>query len=513
MSKEFENLLLKLQHYSPKKMIGAVKTFPLRELVKTEQQVEQRLQQPENGQSFQQAELQVARDKLQLTIQTRLETAQKLVAKFVVMSPEVIALKTSIFSLVPSRDLLEDVRLATVSHDVSLEDLLIASTNVLEAVNIGIQQRFYQMSPENIAVSYSEESLDSYRKLLKNLLPHIEVDSDIFRIYSNIIRNVIEGSRIYESFIGVSRAFCLQIFASEPPDFEGMFNSYTIGELENQHTTLQSTIEILQHDITRRPSILEFEQQCRQTLLALSQHFISRKVSMRKTTRVLQLSHYISFIEPERISENASTSLMLCQVLFDEISDFLVSQKGRLDVTLNLTSVTDALKKVMEALRYRQFAIGQLFLELSRIPVEDLSVVAEKRLGDSNLLFQEIRYLVDDFLHRTPIEPDVTTRALSKMLRETIQKLHDAMIANKNSASRPLDEEPWEYERALPNLSKFYDKELVELIRKALTTDSRSTTLEDGEKGILKASSIIPLSTLQDYIESFLEVTKFRERM
>ena len=513
MSKEFENLVLKLQHYSPKKIVGAVKTFPLRELLKMERQIEEWLRQPGNSQSFEQIELQVAHDKLHLAIQTRLETAQKLVERFAPLSPEVISLNNSVFSLVPSRDLLEDVRSAHALHDAPLEELRLASANVLEAVNIEIQQRFNQMSPESIAVSYSEEQLDSYRRLLKNLLPHIEVDSDIFRIYSKIIRNVIEGSRIYETYIGESRAFCHKIFNSNPPDFEGVFNSYTVGELETKLTTLQSTLEILQHDITRRPSILDFEHQCRQTRKALSQHFITRKVSMRKTTRVLQLSHYISFIDPDRISENASTSLMLCQVLFDEISDFLVSQKGHLDIDLNLTSIDEALKKIKDALRYRQFAIGQLFLELSRVLAEDLRQVSEKRLGDSKLLFQEVRYLVDDYLQRSPNAPDAAILALSEMLRNTIQKLHDAITASKGSAEHSFDEESWEYGRELPNLSKFYDEALVDLIRKALTTDNRSSSLEAGKQGILKASPVIPLSTLHDYVESFLDVTKFRERM
>ena len=513
MSKEFETLVLKLQHYSPKKIVGAVKTFPLKELVKMERQVEQWLQQPENGQSFQQAELQVAYDKLHLTIQTRLETARKLVEKFSGLSPEVIALNNSVFSLVPTRDLLEDVRSAPALHGDSLEALPLASANVLEAVNIEIQQRFYQMSPEGIAVSYSEEQLDSYRRLLKNLLPHIEVDSDIFRIYSKIIRNVIEGSRIYESYIGGARTFCQRIFADDPPDFEGVFYSETVGELETQQSTLQASIDILQHDITRRPSILDFEQQCRQTLQALSQHFISRKVSMRKTTRVLQLSHYISFIEADRISENASTSLMLCRLLFTEIADFLMSQKGHLDVALNLTSVDEALKKIENALRYRQFSIGQLFLEFSRIPIDDLRLVPEKRLSDSKRLFQEVQSLVDDYLQRTPDAPDVAIFALSESLGEAVKKLHNTMMAKQSSTEPPSGEEPWEYERTLPNLSKFYDEDLVELIRKALSIDNRSAMLGEGEQGILKASPLIPLSLLGEYVESFLDVTKFRQRM
>lgn len=514
MAKEFENLVLKLQHYSPKKIIGAVKTFPLRDLLKMEQQVEQWLQHPEQSRSFQPAELQVARDKLHLAIQTRLETVEKLVEKFAVLSPEVISLNNSVFSLVPSRDLLEDVRSAHVRGREPLTRLPEASANVLEAVNIEIQQRFSTMSPESIAVSYSEEELDSYRRLLKNLLPHIEVDSDIFRVYSKIIRNVIEGSRIYESSIGGARTVCRKIFKSDPPDFDGVFNTYTVGELEMLQQTLHAAADILEHDIPRRPSILEFEAECRQTLQALSQHFVVRKMLMRKTTRVLQLSHYISFAEAERLSENASTSLMLCQVLFTEIADFLISQKEHLDVSLNLTSITDAVDKVKDALRYRQFAIGQLVLEFSRIPIDDLCLASEKRLGDSKLLFQEVLAQIEHYLQRTPNAPKSEILALSQMLQSTVQKLQDAMtVAHDQTALVFDDEESWEYDRTLPNLSKFYDKDLVVLIRKALSSDNRSAMLDDGEAAVLNASPLVPLSALENYVESFLDVTKFRDRL
>jgi hypothetical protein len=161
-------------------------------------------------------------------------------------------------------------------------------------------------------------------------------------------------------------------------------------------------LDILEQDITGRPSIIEFATQCRAILEALPQHLISRKIAMRKTSRVLQLSHYFSFLTTESVSENATTSLMLCQALFEETREFLQYQQQLMEVSLNQKSLEDAQKKVEEGLRYRQFAIGQLFQEIMRVTPQDLSFVSEKWLGDSNLLLQEITSLSKIICARTP---------------------------------------------------------------------------------------------------------------
>ncbi|PID59093.1 hypothetical protein CSB45_01415 [candidate division KSB3 bacterium] len=513
MAKECENFVLKLQHYSPKKIIGAVKTFPLQKLLNMKQQMEECLGQPERLQSCRKDELEAAREKLQLAVRTRLDTSEKLIQKFTGLSPEVISLENSVFSLVSSRDLLEDVRAANIQEHEWLKLLSKTSINILEAVNIQIQQRFSHLSPESIAVIYSDDQLNSYRRLLKSLLIHIEVDSDIFRVYSEIIRHVVEGSRIHEHSIAAARVFCRNVFENDPPDFEGVFNTYTMSELEVQQRTLQSALKTVQHDISRRPSILELEEQCRQILEAMSRHVDNRKILMRETTRVLHLSHYLSFVEIDSISENASTILMLCQVLFNEIADFLASQREHLDVSLNLTSINDAVDKVKDALHYRQFAIGQLFLEFTRIPVGELRLLSVKHLDDAQLLLQEVQAIVEDYLQRTPGLAEFEILVLSEMLQDTIQKLQKVAASKASRAASSFDKEAWEYDRSLPSLSKFYDEDLLILIRKALSIENRSAMLGEGQAALLKSSPLVPLTALKEYVESFLDVTKFRDRL
>ncbi len=291
MSMVLEEIIRRLDHDSSSQMAGAVKTFPVRELLKSGHLIQDILGHRKKNPFDDQHDLQHVCDKIQEIIAKRMEAAQKLIAKFSGLSPEIIALNNSIFSLVPSRDVLEDVKIVYNRSEKISDELTIASANILEAVNIEIQQRFYEASPGTIALNYSEEVLDGYRKLLKNLLSHIEVDSDIFKIYSTIIRKIIEGSRVHESTISVARSFCWHIFQTDPPDFERVFIRYTKDELDLNSRAIHATLQILEQDISRRPSILEFANQCKQILDALPQHFTSHKMQMLKTIRVLQLSH------------------------------------------------------------------------------------------------------------------------------------------------------------------------------------------------------------------------------
>ena len=511
MSQETNTIIRHLQQYSPSKMAGAVKTFPMRDLLKNSQILQETLQIGSDDGNARHVELENAYQKLQSVIAKRMEAAQKLIAKFSTAPPEVIALSNSVFSLVPSRDLLEDVKTAYLNSGQLVKSLTSASANILEAVNIDIQQRFYDITPELIAVNYSGTELDAYRKLLKSLLAYIEVDTDIFKVYSRIIRNVIDGSRIYEAEINLSRSLCELVFSTDPPDFEGVFNEHTVNDLETHQAMLQSTLNILRKDFTGRQRILEFSAQCQQVLHALSKHFAHRKFQMRKASRVLQLSHYMSFLSIEHVAENSATSLMLCRMLFEEARKFLQTQQAHLDVTLNVKSLEEADQKVEEGLRYRQFAIGQLLQEISNLAPEDLEMVSEKRLGDNNLLLQEVQHLVEGYLRRTPPHADERILRLSQQLRETIQKLHDAILRSKKTPSAHFINAPtWEFDDHLPNLSKFYDKEMFELIRKAMKTGSSPVTgSEMPEKpGEIEKLFTIPLPQLHAYIQSFLSVVR-----
>ncbi len=505
MNQIFTKMIEQLGRSSPAKMTGAVKTFPLRELLKQSNQIQEELARPHHDLSDEERQqLEQAYTKVQEVISRRIDVAQKLIDKFAGTTPEVIALNNSVFSLIPSRDVLEDVKVAYSSSKTLLQTLQKASSNVLEAVNIEIQQHFYDVSPETIAVTYTGKHLESYRKLLKNLLTHIEVDSDIFRVYSKIIRNVIEGIHLYETHISHARNLCQQIFQETPLNFEHVFHAYSLDELANYEQAVKTTLDILEQDITGRPSIIEFATQCRAILEALPQHLISRKIAMRKTSRVLQLSHYFSFLTTESVSENATTSLMLCQALFEETREFLQYQQKLMEVSLNQKSLEDAQKKVEEGLRYRQFAIGQLFQEIMRVTPQDLSFVSEKWLGDSNLLLQEIHQLVEDYLRRTPpASADTHIIQLSALLQESIKKLHEA-IGFTHSAPSKETYQPVELDRSLPNLSKFYDKELVMLLRKALATGNTARFDEHEESEVLENSFVVPLEKLYTYIKGFI---------
>lgn len=506
MNQILTEIIEQLHQHSLAKMTGAVKTFPLRELLRQKNLIQEILSRPDNELPAEESQyVQQAHTKLQEIITRRIEAAQKLIDKFSKTTPEVIALNNSVFSLVPSRDILEDVKVAYTHSKPLLRKLQNASNNVLEAVNIEIQQRFYDVTPETIAVSYTGKNLESYRRLLKNLLAHIDVDSDIFKVYSKIIRNVIEGIHIYEAHISIARKLCQEVFQQSSPNFDHVFHAYTLDELKSNENAIRATLGILEQDITGRPSIIDFTMQCRDILQALPKHFVSRKIYMRKTSRVLQLSHYIAFLTTETVSENATTSLMLCQSLFEEIGEFLNYQQKHVDVSLNLKSIEEAQKKVEEGLRYRQFAIGQLFQEILRLTPQDLGFVSEKWLGDSNLLLQEVHHLVEDYLRRTTSEEQVDSHVLqlSALLRENIKKLHEA-IGITRLASNKEKYQPFEVDRSLPNLSKFYDKELVMLIRKALVTGNTAVLDENDEPESLEASFVIPLEKLRNYIDGFI---------
>ncbi|MBD3307819.1 hypothetical protein GF339_15410 [candidate division KSB3 bacterium] len=502
-----EEILYQLEHHSVTQMAGAVKTFPLRELLKQRQVLHNALPSDSNGNAQHTEEIQQAYTKLQTIIAKRIEAAQKIITKYATTSPEVIALKNSVFSLVPSRDVLEDVKVAYASSTPEFTALTAASANILEAVNIEIQQHFYEVSPETIAIHYSRKMLESYRKLLKNLLTHIDVASDIFKVYSTIIRNVIEGTKIYDASISVARTFCDRIFASDPPNFERVFGQYTLEELEAYVTSIQETVQILDRDITGRPSILEFADQCRQILVALTHHFANRKIQIRKSARVLQLSHYISSVSVETMAENATINLMACEQLFEETRVFLINQEKHLDASLNLQSIEEAQQKVQAGLRYRQHAVGQLFHDIATLGPEELILIPEKQLTDSNLLFQELQHLLQAYFQRIPPSSQSDEMlALSETLQETIAQLRDAITTTQQfPPSKAEDYESWESDRDLPNLSKFHDEQFVSLIRKALTTgqipsDTDSSSSED-------FSSIIPVNRLRDYIQAFVVLT------
>ncbi len=491
-------------------MAGAVKTFPMRDLLKNSQILQEALQIPAEDSGGDARTLEAAYDRLQRVIGKRMEVAQTLIAKFSTASPEVIALSNSVFALVPSRDLLEDVKTAYLDSGHLVKALTLASQNILEAVNIEIQQRFYDNPPELIAVNYSGNELDAYRKLLKNLLTNMDVDTDLFKVYSKIIRNVIDGSRIYDADIAQARSLCEHVFSAEPPDFDGVFNQYNVADLEAHQALLQATLAILRKDITGRPSIVEFSTKCQQVLHALAKHFAYRKNQMRKTTRVLQLSHYMSFLSIEHVAENSALSLMLCQSLFEETDRFLQTQQTHLDVSLNIKSLEEAEQKVQEGLRYRQYAMSQLFQEISNLTQEELVVVPEKRLGDNTLLLQEIQQLVSEYLRRAPANPEPNIVQLSHSLRENIEKLHGAITHSKKSAPIPQTTPTWELGEHLPNLSKFYDKEMFELIRRALKTGSAPSISDERAEfpGSLERTFTIPFPQLQEYITSFLRVAQ-----
>ena len=508
MNNEFEALLHTLQQAPFARLAGAVKTFPLRQLRKDQERLQQHLQHFAANHQTPPVELHEAARKLERVIRKRLEVAHKLMAKYIAAPPEVIALQNSMFALVPSRDILEDVKIAYEADAVAwLADLNAASANILEAVNLEIQQRFYDTTPAALAVHYSGDELESYRKLLKSLLTHLAVDSPIFKVYRKILAHLIGGSLIYETHIRVARRLCQEVFATNPPDCLGVFNTYPYHELENAHTVIQKTLELLDHDITRRPSVMEFSAQCRQILPALADFFIDRKLQMRKTSRVLQLSHYVSFKSTETLAENAAASLMLCQALFEDARRFLIGRKQQLDVTLNLKSIEDAQKRVAEGLRYRQFAIGQIFEQIVELEPHDLAFVSEKWLGDNHLLLQETQHIVADYLRRTPANPPNAILELAAALRINMKKLHAAITVSRPSAAPMAGDFPWQTERPLPNLSKFYDGELVGLIRNALKVGSeRVETVQtaDALYKIEHATVMIPLDYLATYIENFL---------
>jgi hypothetical protein len=504
MDKALEETIRQLQQHSSAHVAGAVKTFPLRELLKSGRLIQGELLNT-GSIPYQKEELQLAYDKIQDIITKRIKAARKIIDKFSKSSPEVIALNISMFALVPSRDVLEDVKTAYGHSEERLRELTQASNNILEAVNIEIQQRFYNLPPESIAVNYSGEELNSYRKLLKNLLTHIEVDSDIFKVYSTIIRNVVDGCRIHETQISVARQLCQRIFQTTPPNFEEVFTTYSLDELEVYQETVKAALNILERDITVRPSTIDFSTQCRQILDAFSNHFVNRKILMRKTTRVLQLSHHVAFLSTENVSENASVILMLCEDLFREVRKFLIRQREHLDVMLNVKSIEEAEQKLQEGIRYRQFSIGQLFQEISKLGSDDLTFVSEKWLRDSNLLLQEIQNLVEEYIRRTPHVPQASILDLGRELRENVEKLHNAIDVAQTTPGEVVDQ-PWELDRTLPNLSKFYDEELVGLIRKAMK--SGQSIVENEEFDILETLSIISVDLLQKYIEAFIKVIK-----
>jgi hypothetical protein len=500
---DFQPLIRKLQRTPVAKLTGAIKTYPLHDLHELSQHLQHEMRRKELAPQ-QAAQVENAFTRVHAVIAKRAETVQQLIAKFSQTTPEVIALHNSVFTLVPSRDLLEDSRAAFAESPDQLAELTRASANILEAVNIEIQQRFYELAPETIAIHYSEQVLGSYLDLLKNLLPHIQVNSDIARVYKIIIHNLVEGIKIAQTLISPVSELCHQAFQTTPPMYDAAFNKYTTEELDAHEKALRATLAILERDITGRPSIIEFTDQCRQTLHALTDHAADRKTRMRKTTRVLQLAHYIEFLNTEHIAENATSSLMLCQTLFEDTQRFLWTQQTHLDVTLNLKSLEEAHQKVEDGLRYRQHALGQLFKEISQFTPTDFALVPEKRLGDITLLLQEVQGLIEDFLRRSPAPQPQSILKLADDFRVTLKKLHEALLGSHRVLGE-LSLHFQELEQMLPNLSKFYDEELIALIRKALKPNSVMTEAE-AQAG-LENAYVIPLDRLEKYLTTFIKLS------
>ncbi len=135
MNQIFTKMIEQLGRSSPAKMTGAVKTFPLRELLKQSNQIQEELARPHHDLSDEERQqLEQAYTKVQEVISRRIDVAQKLIDKFAGTTLEVIALNNSVFSLIPSRDVLEDVKVAYSSSKTLLQTLQKASSNVLEAV-------------------------------------------------------------------------------------------------------------------------------------------------------------------------------------------------------------------------------------------------------------------------------------------------------------------------------------------------------------------------------------------
>jgi hypothetical protein len=499
MTSELQDILDELQRIPPAQLTGAVKTHPLRELLKKEKLVQIALLRKETPPQEVQA-LKTAYTQLQHIIIKRIEIAHQLVEKFLETTPEVISLHNSVFNLVPSRDLLEDAKAAFQSSSKQFENLTKANANIFEAVNIEIQQKFYQLSPEAIAVHYSTQELQAYRKLLKSLLAHIDVDSDIFKVYNTIIRNVVEGSKIHKMHIGVAKNLCARVFQSMPPAYDAVLNQCTTEELDSHAKMLRASLSILERDFTGRPSVVEFTEQCRQLLHVIPEHLAARKVSMRKTTRILQLAHHIEFLSPEQIAANATITLVLCQILFAETRQFLLNQQTHLDVALNIKSLEDAQRKVEESLQYRQYAVSQLFREIATRSAAELSAGSAQRLEESLQVLQEIQTLADDFMRRSPSVPPANIRAFAKSLQGHLKKLQDAIVILRKSPPSSTAQ-LLELERLLPNLTRFYDEELEELLRKALKV---SVAGDIATENLVENIALIPVERLQEYLESLM---------
>jgi hypothetical protein len=226
---------------------------------------------------------------------------------------------------------------------------------------------------------------------------------------------------------------------------------------------------------------------------------------MRKASRILQLAHYIEYKDPEKISENATTSLMFCQMLFEEARRFLFTQQTHLDVSLNIRSLEDASHKIEHGLHYRQYALGQLFKELNRLSLHDLSLVPEQRLGDSNLLLQEVVNLVEEYIERMlPVMPSQKIMGLASAFQRTIQKLHQAIVSSKGVPDGVPSFRFLDIQKELPNLTEYYDEELINLIRKALKPER---TQEEIDPSVSVEHALeIPVERLQQYIEGFLRI-------
>ncbi len=496
-------LIRKLEQDSPTQLAGSVKSLPLRDLLHNEHEMQELLEGRQNGLPSPSDDLTGLYKKLQDVIAKRLRVADKLIGKFSETSPEIIALNTSVFSLVPSRDVLEDVKMAHTLPESRNAQLHRASANILEAVNIEIQQRFYEASPEAIAMQYSGPSLGSYQQLLTNLLHHIEVGSDIFKVYSTILSNLNKGRWLYERYISVAHALCDEIFRSDPPVFLGVFPRYSIEELETSATAIRETLKILDLDVTGKPGIQDFATQCRRTLERLSSYFLMYKVHIRKSSRVLHIAHHIvTFLSTENVSENTTNTLLICLDVFEETSRFLTTQQRHLDTVLNLRSLDTAHQKVQNALRYRQFSLAHLLQDISFLAPDDLALIAGEYLDTNHILLQEVSDVLDSYLAAFQEAPRQEVIALKEQIQDNIEKVSTAMQMRPLATGKDTPQVTGD--SSLHRLRPSHDKELLRLIYKSLNRGKKPEQSFDADN----PEPVFPVSArqLQEFVDSFLRV-------
>ena len=116
MKHALHELVLELRQLSPAKLAGAVKTYPYTRLTELSEQLRQKMVRRDTTPT-QAREFQRTTTLIQQGLAKRTEDARHLIDKFATTTPEIIALNNSVFTLVPSRDLLEDMKNALASYE------------------------------------------------------------------------------------------------------------------------------------------------------------------------------------------------------------------------------------------------------------------------------------------------------------------------------------------------------------------------------------------------------------